>query len=114
MLGAIIGAVSPAVVVPMMIYFMEQGKGARKGIPTFVLAGSALDNVFAIVIFTQFLSLYQGVKSSILWDLASIPVAVVLGTLLGLVAATSSTCFSAATNWPAPGAPSWCWGWPSF
>ena len=86
MLGAIIGAVSPAVVVPMMIYFMEQGKGAKKGIPTFVLAGSALDNVFAIVIFTQFLSLYQGVKSSILWDLASIPVAVVLGTLLGLVA----------------------------
>ena len=86
MLGAIIGAVSPAVVVPMMIYFMEQGKGAKKGIPTFVLAGSALDNVFAIVIFTQFLSLYQGVKSSILWDLASIPVAVILGTLLGLVA----------------------------
>ena len=86
MLGAIIGAVSPAVVVPMMIYFMEQGKGAKKGIPTFVLAGSALDNVFAIVIFTQFLSLYQGVKSSLLWDLASIPVAVILGTLLGLVA----------------------------
>ena len=86
MLGAIIGAVSPAVVVPMMIYFMDQGRGAQKGIPTFVLAGSALDNVFAIVIFTQILSLYQGVKSSILWDLISIPVAVILGTLLGLVA----------------------------
>ena len=86
MLGAIDRRRLPAVVVPMMIYFMEQGKGAKKGIPTFVLAGSALDNVFAIVIFTQFLSLYQGVKSSILWDLASIPVAVILGTLLGLVA----------------------------
>ena len=86
MLGAILGAVSPAVVVPMMIHFMEQGKGAQKGIPTFVLAGSALDNVFAIVIFTQFLAIYQGVKGSILWDLASIPVAVVLGTLLGLAA----------------------------
>jgi hypothetical protein len=52
---------------------MEQGKGAQKGISTFVLAGSALDNVFAIVIFTQFLSLYQGVKSSVLRDLPVSP-----------------------------------------
>ena len=73
MLGAIIGAVSPAVVVPMMIYFMEQGKGAKKGIPTFVLAGSALDNVFAIVVFTQFLSVDQGVKSSVLWEPGQYP-----------------------------------------
>jgi NhaP-type Na+/H+ or K+/H+ antiporter len=86
MLGAIIGAVSPAVVVPMMIYFMEEGKGAKKGIPTFVLAGSALDNVFAIVIFTQFLGLYTGAAGSFWWGLASIPVAVVLGTVLGLLA----------------------------
>lgn len=86
MLGAILGAVSPAVVVPMMIHFMEAGKGAKKGIPTFVLAGSALDNVFAIVVFTQFLSLYQGVRSSLIWDLAAIPIAVVLGIILGLLA----------------------------
>jgi solute carrier family 9B (sodium/hydrogen exchanger), member 1/2 len=86
MLGAILGAVSPAVVVPMMIHFMEQGMGAKKGIPTFVLAGSALDNVFAIVIFTQFLSLYQGVQSTLLWDLAGIPIAVVLGIILGVLA----------------------------
>jgi len=86
MLGAILGAVSPAVVIPMMIYFMEQGKGAKKGIPTFLLAGSALDNVFAIVVFTQFLALYQGIQGSILRDLANIPIAVILGTFLGLVA----------------------------
>jgi len=86
MLGAIVGAVSPAVVVPMMISFMEQGKGARKGIPTFVLAGSALDNVFAIVVFTQFLSLYQGGMGSLWLDLAGIPIAIVLGVLLGLAA----------------------------
>jgi NhaP-type Na+/H+ or K+/H+ antiporter len=86
MLGAILGAVSPAVVVPMMIYFMEQGKGARKGIPTFVLAGSALDNVFAIVVFTQLLGLYTGAAGSFWWGLASIPVAVALGTVLGLLA----------------------------
>lgn len=86
MLGAILGAVSPAVVIPMMIHFLEQGKGARKGIPTFVLAGSALDNVFAIMVFTQFLSLYQGLGGNLFWDLATIPVAVVLGILLGLLA----------------------------
>ena len=86
MLGAILGAVSPAVVVPLMIYFMEEGKGAKKGIPTFVLAGSALDNVFAIVVFTQFLGIFEGAKESFWWGLASIPVAVVLGTLLGLLA----------------------------
>jgi NhaP-type Na+/H+ or K+/H+ antiporter len=86
MLGAILGAVSPAVVVPMMIYFIEQGKGARKGIPTFVLAGSALDNVFAIVIFTQFLAMHQGVQASLWRDLLNIPIAVALGTLLGLLA----------------------------
>ncbi|MBM4296021.1 MAG: sodium:proton antiporter, partial [Deltaproteobacteria bacterium] len=62
------------------------GKGAKKGIPTFLLAGSALDNVFAIVVFTQFLALYQGIQGSILWDLANIPIAVILGTFLGLVA----------------------------
>jgi NhaP-type Na+/H+ or K+/H+ antiporter len=86
MLGAILGAVSPAVVIPMMIYFMEQGRGAKKGIPTFVLAGSTLDNVYAILIFTQFLALYQGVKVSIFQDLINIPIAVTLGIFLGLAA----------------------------
>jgi NhaP-type Na+/H+ or K+/H+ antiporter len=84
MLGAILAAVSPAVVVPMMIHFQEQGKGGQKGIPTFVLAGSALDNVFAIVVFTQFLGLYLGAQGSFWRGLAGIPVAAVLGTALGL------------------------------
>jgi solute carrier family 9B (sodium/hydrogen exchanger), member 1/2 len=86
MLGAILGAVSPAVVVPMMIHFMEQGKGAKKGIPTFVLAGSALDNVFAIVVFDQFLAMFHGARVNLWRDLLDIPIAVVLGVLLGLAA----------------------------
>ena len=84
MLGAILGAVSPAVVIPMMIHFMDLGRGAKKGIPTFVLAGSTLDNVYAILIFTQILALYQGVNASLFRDLINIPIAVTLGILLGL------------------------------
>jgi NhaP-type Na+/H+ or K+/H+ antiporter len=86
LLGVIIGSVSPAVVVPLMIHFMEQGQGAKKGIPTFILAGSALDNVFAIVVFTQLLSLYQGRQGSLLWCLENLPIAIVSGILLGLAA----------------------------
>jgi NhaP-type Na+/H+ or K+/H+ antiporter len=84
MLGAIIGSVSPAVVVPLMIHFLEQGKGARKGIPTFVLAGSALDNVFAIVVFAQLLGIYQNHRGSLLASLENLPLAVGAGLLLGL------------------------------
>mgnify|MGYP000200338320 CR=1 FL=1 len=56
-LGSILGAVSPAVVVPLMIDFMDRGRGAKKGIPTLILAASSVDDVFVIVIFTIFLSL---------------------------------------------------------
>jgi NhaP-type Na+/H+ or K+/H+ antiporter len=84
LLGVIIGSVSPAVVVPLMIHFMEQGKGAQKGIPTFILAGSALDNVFAIVVFTQLLSLYQGRHATLLRCLETLPIAIGAGILLGL------------------------------
>jgi NhaP-type Na+/H+ or K+/H+ antiporter len=84
-LGSILGAVSPAVVVPLMIDFMERGKGAKKGIPTLTLAASAIDDVFVIVIFTILLALEKGQQVSFLWQLGSIPVAIVLGILVGLV-----------------------------
>jgi solute carrier family 9B (sodium/hydrogen exchanger), member 1/2 len=114
MLGAILGAVSPAVVIPMMIYFMERGRGAKKkGIPTFVLAGSTLDNVYAILIFTQFLALYQGVKVSIFQDLINIPIAVTLGICLGLAAGFLLVWFFSRHELVSPRAPSWFWRWPS-
>jgi NhaP-type Na+/H+ or K+/H+ antiporter len=84
-LGAILGAVSPAVVVPLMINFMERNLGARKGIPTLVLAASAIDDVFVIVIFTILLAIEKGQQVNFAWQMASIPIAIVLGIVMGLI-----------------------------
>jgi NhaP-type Na+/H+ or K+/H+ antiporter len=84
-LGSILGAVSPAVVVPLMIEFMERGKGAKKGIPTLTLAASAIDDVFVIVIFTILLALEKGQTVNYLWQIGSIPISIVLGILIGLI-----------------------------
>lgn len=84
-LGSILGAVSPAVVVPLMIDFMERGKGASKGIPTLILGASAIDDVFVIVIFTVLLGMYGGGPVNWLWQALSIPVSIVLGILSGLI-----------------------------
>jgi len=85
-LGTILGAVSPAVVVPLMIDFMERGMGAEKGIPTLILAASSIDDVFVIVIFTVLLGMYGGAHINILQQLGSIPVSIVLGIAVGLAA----------------------------
>ncbi len=84
-LGSILGAVSPAVVVPMMIDLMERGKGTKKGIPTLVLAASAIDDVFVIVIFAILLGIEKGQQVNWLWQLGSIPVSIVLGIVAGLM-----------------------------
>lgn len=84
-LGSILAAVSPAVVVPLMIDFMERGKGAKKGIPTMILAASSVDDVFVIVLFTIFLGMYGGHKVNIAWQLAGIPISVALGIIVGLI-----------------------------
>jgi NhaP-type Na+/H+ or K+/H+ antiporter len=84
-LGSILAAVSPAVVVPLMINFMERGKGARKGIPTMILAASSVDDVFVIVLFSIFLGMYGGQKVNIAWQLAGIPISIVLGILVGMI-----------------------------
>ena len=84
-LGSILGAVSPAVVVPLMIDFMERGKGADKGIPTLILGASAIDDVFVIVIFTVLLGMYGGGPVNWAWQILSIPISIVLGILLGLI-----------------------------
>src|SRR5699024_6992493 len=59
-LGFVIAAVSPAVVVPSMLELIENNIGEDKGIPTLILAGASIDDVFAITIFTVFLGLYSG------------------------------------------------------
>lgn len=84
-LAAILAAVSPAVVVPLMIRFMDEGRGTGKGIPSMLLAASAGDNVFAIVLFGVFAGFYGGGGSWLL-QLAGIPVSILLGVLLGAAA----------------------------
>jgi len=85
-LGTILGAVSPAVVVPLMIDFMERGKGARKGIPTLILAASSVDDVFVIVLFSILIGMVGGEQVNIAWQLAGIPISIVLGAVVGCVA----------------------------
>lgn len=84
-LGFIIAAVSLAVVVPQMLELSEAGLGTNKGIPTLILAGASIDNVFAITIFTTFLGLYSGSQVNIGVQLLGVPVSIVLGIGIGLV-----------------------------
>ena len=84
-LGAILGAVSPAVVVPLMIDFMDRGRGAKKGIPTLLLAASSIDDVFVIDLFSIFLGMYGGGTINIWAKLGEIPVSITLGILVGVV-----------------------------
>lgn len=77
-MGAVLGAVSPAVVVPKMIQLMETGYGTDKGIPQLILAGASLDDVFVIVLFSTFVGMAQGGGVSAM-DFAGIPVSIVLG-----------------------------------
>lgn len=82
-MGAVVGAVSPAVIVPRMLKLMSEGYGTEKGIPQMVLAGASVDDVFVIVLFTSFTSMAQGGSFSAA-ALAGVPVSIVLGAVLGL------------------------------
>ncbi|MCP4104794.1 MAG: sodium:proton antiporter [Desulfobacteraceae bacterium] len=84
-LGAILAAVSPAVVVPLMIDFMDRGRGSEKGIPTLILAASSVDDVFVIVLFTVFLGMHGGENVNLLAKLSGIPISIVLGIIVGLI-----------------------------
>ena len=81
-MGAVLGAVSPAVVVPRMVQLMEEGYGTEKSIPQMILAGASCDDIFVIVLFSTFSSMAQGGSAS-LADFAGIPVSILLGVALG-------------------------------
>ena len=83
MLGFIIAAVSPAVVVPQMLGFISRSKGTNKGIPTIILAATSIDDVFAITIFSTFLGFYGGENINVTWKLVGIPISIILGLLAG-------------------------------
>ncbi|MGL4567440.1 MAG: cation:proton antiporter, partial [Fusobacteriaceae bacterium] len=82
-LGFIIAAVSPAVIVPKMLEFQSLKRGTEKKIPTIILAGASVDDVFAITIFTSFLALYGGKSVNILRNILSIPLSIFLGIGIG-------------------------------
>lgn len=83
MLGFILAAVSPAVVVPAMLALKERGLGMDKGVPVIILAGASVDDVFAITLFTAFVGLSSQAGQSLLLQIARIPVQVAGGVLLG-------------------------------
>lgn len=85
MLGFILAAVSPAIVVPQMLFLIENRIGTGQGIPTLILAGASIDDVFAITIFTTFLGFYSGSQVNIGVQLLGIPISIVLGIGLGIL-----------------------------
>ena len=84
-LGFIIAAVSPAVIVPSMLDFIEKGIGKEKNIPTLILAGASIDDVFAITIFSAFLGMYGGLQVKILAKIFTIPLSIILGIIAGAI-----------------------------
>ncbi len=83
-LGAVIGAVSPAVIVPKMINLIDAKYGTEKSIPQMILAGASVDDVFVIVMFTTFMSLAQGGDVS-LTDFINIPLSIIIGVAVGIL-----------------------------
>ena len=84
-MGAVLGAVSPAVVVPRMVQLMDSKYGTEKSIPQLVLAGASCDDIFVIVLFTAFVSMAQGGQVNFM-DFVNIPVSILLGIALGVAA----------------------------
>ena len=84
-MGSVLAAVSPAVVVPRMVQLMEQEYGTEKSIPQMILAGASCDDIFVIVLFSTFSSMAQGGQAHLM-DFVNIPISIILGILLGIAA----------------------------
>lgn len=84
-MGAVLGAVSPAVVIPRMVQLMENSYGTQKSIPQMIMAGASCDDIFVIVLFTTFVRMAQGgsAKAS---DFVQIPISIVFSVVLGAAA----------------------------
>lgn len=84
-MGSVLAAVSPAIVVPRMVDMMEKNSGTEKGIPQMILAGASLDDIFVIVLFTTFVSMAQGGTVDPI-SFLNIPVSIISGLVLGAAA----------------------------
>lgn len=83
-MGAVLAAVSPAVVVPRMVKLMDEGYGVNEGIPQLILAGASVDDVYVMVLFSTFVGMMQGEGASIL-KFVNIPISIFLGIAIGLL-----------------------------
>ncbi len=83
-MGSVVAAVSPAVIVPRMLRLMEEGIGTKKGIPQLIMAGASVDDVFVIVLFTSFTSIAQGGTFSLM-SLLNVPISVIMGIIVGII-----------------------------
>ena len=96
-LGAVLAAVSPAVVVPRMVRLMDEGYGGKQGIPQLILAGASVDDVYVIVLFSTFVGMMQGESASLL-SFVNIPVSILLGMAVGLAVGSLLACFFAKVH----------------
>lgn len=92
LMGAVLAAVSPAVVVPRMVSYIEDGYGTEKSIPQMILAGASCDDVFVIVLFSSFLDMVRGGHMH-LTDFAGIPVSILSGIAIGAAAGLCLSVF---------------------
>ncbi|ADL05485.1 cation:proton antiporter [Lacrimispora saccharolytica] len=83
-MGTVLGAVSPAVIVPKMLKLMEHGYGREKSIPQLIMAGASVDDIYVIVLFTSFMGMYQGSSFDAV-SLFKIPAAIVTGLMAGIL-----------------------------
>ncbi len=83
-MGAVLGAVSPAVVVPKMLKLMESDYGKSKSIPQLIMAGASVDDIYVIVLFTSLMGMYSG-SSFDAGSLVKIPISIVVGLLIGVL-----------------------------
>ncbi len=91
-MGTVLAAVSPAVVVPRMVQYMDSKYGTDKSIPQMIMAGASCDDIYVIVLFTTFLGMVQG-KGASITDLLNIPVSIVFGITLGAIVGYSLSRF---------------------
>lgn len=84
-LGTVIAAVSPAVIVPRMLKLMEEGYGTNKSIPQLILAGASVDDIFVIVLFTSFTSIATTGSNFSISSIIEIPISIIIGIILGIL-----------------------------
>lgn len=84
LMGSVLAAVSPAVVVPRMVKLIEEKRGVKKSIPQMILAGASCDDIFVLVLFSSFLSMAKGEDVSLI-SLTNVPISIILGIIVGTI-----------------------------